>query len=72
MRRNALSLLPLGRHAQPVSVQVGGLVEPVDQANGELIAGPDPQGRARGDAVETQPACVAARQEHTDAGGQLY
>ena len=48
--------------AQPVGVQVGGLVEPVGQPDGELVAGAHPQGRTGGAGVVPQRAGVAAGQ----------
>ena len=53
--------------AQAVGVQVGGLVEPVGEPHGELVAGAHPQGGAGGGAVVAEGAGVAAREP--DAGG---
>ncbi len=57
--------------AKAVGVQVGRLVEPIGQADGELVAGADAQCRARGASVEAERGGVATGQPDAGRCGQL-
>jgi hypothetical protein len=53
----------LWRDPQPVSVQVGGLLEPVGQSHRQLVARPHPQRRSRRGPVVSQRLGIPAGQE---------
>ncbi len=57
--------------AKAVGVQVGRLVEPVGQSDGELVAGADAQSRAGGASVEAERGGVATGQSDAGRCGQL-